>query len=222
MVWVYPTPKLLTAHIKHNIFTRNGKRDGDWGLISKRLPNVQNILYFRQPKLFFKISEAVSQVGLVNPGRGLSTRRKFLVGSQGDPGTHVLLIRKVLQRNRFEDFSGGSQCGRLSCSIWAAFHSMGSLLLRSPGRRSAGGQQRKPPLRSPAWSCHSPTLLWTRYKKSFMGWCGANWWKPALFYFCSIFLLELILWKEIVSGPVCLYRPCILLRWAKFAKSARK
>lgn len=55
-----------------------------------------------------------------------------------------------------------------------------------------------------ALSCHFSTLLWTRDKKSFMGCCGENWWKPALFYFWNIFLVELILRKKIVSG-LCVY-----------------
>lgn len=60
----------------------------------------------------------------------------------------MVLIRKVLQMNRFEDFRGGSQSGRPSCSIWAAFRSMGALLELSSGRRSGRGQLREPPLSS--------------------------------------------------------------------------
>lgn len=99
------------------------------------------------PRLLFKADAPATQVGLVKTSQGLSTIRKFLPRSQRYPGIHVVLIRKILQMNRFEDFSGGSQSGRPSCSIWAAFHSMGSLLQHSYGRRSGGGQQRKPPLR---------------------------------------------------------------------------
>lgn len=43
-----------------------------------------------------------------------------------------------------------------------------------------------------------------------------------MFYFCNVFLVELILWKKRVSGFVCLYRPFIPLLWAKFPEPARK
>lgn len=69
---------------------------------------------------------------------------------------------------------------------------------------------------------HSPASLWTRYKKSLMGRCGESCWKPALFYFCKVFLLQLILWKKAVSGFVCLYGPSVLLPRARLPESARK
>lgn len=136
--------------------------------------------------------------------------------TSGVPSIHVVLIKKILQMNRFEDSGGGSPLGDPPAPYGLHFTQWG--LCYSPALEEgqavvSGGSHRA------AWvlSCH-----WTRYKKSFMGWCGANCCKPALFYFWTIFLVGLILWKKTVSGLVCLYRPLIWLLCAKLPESARK
>lgn len=86
------------------------------------------------------------------------------------------------------------------------------------GKRSAGGQ-RGNSTEEAALSCYCSTFFWTSYKKSFM---GSSRGKPALFYFCNVFLVELILWKKIISGFVCLCRPLRLASWCQVPRVCKE
>lgn len=63
-------------------------------------------------RLLCKADAAISQLGLVRTGQGLSDTGKFLPRPQGYPGIHVVLIKKTFQMDHFEDSGAGSQSGR--------------------------------------------------------------------------------------------------------------
>lgn len=63
------------------------------------------------PRSLCEAAAAVAQLGSVKPGQCPSRTRGFLLGSQGHPGGHVVLVKKMLQVSGFEGFRGGSQAG---------------------------------------------------------------------------------------------------------------
>lgn len=54
---------------------------------------------------------AVEQLGPGKPGQRPSRTRGFLLGSQGRPGGHVVLVKMMLQVSRFEGFREGCRAG---------------------------------------------------------------------------------------------------------------
>lgn len=54
---------------------------------------------------------AVEQLGPGKPGQRPSRARGFLLGSQGRPGGHVVLVKMMLQVSRFEGFREGCRAG---------------------------------------------------------------------------------------------------------------
>lgn len=167
------------------------------------------------PRLFFKAGGAALQLGLVKTSSAPSTTKKFLGRSLGYPGPTWYLLGRFVLMNRFEDFSWEVRLrdppAHMGCiSLNGGF--VAAQLWREVSWWSAEEtttEKAGPEL------CPSPAFLWTSYKKSFMGWCGESRWEPALFYFCTVLLVELILWKKIVSGFVCLCRPLRLAAWCQ-------
>lgn len=99
---------------------------------------------------------------------GPGTARTFFLGPQGHPGPTWCLLR-FLHMHRFGDSGGGSRSGRPPCSIRLRPSQWGlcSRAAREGGQAMVSRGNRLCEARAP--SCRSPTLLWTRDKKSFMG-----------------------------------------------------
>lgn len=92
---------------------------------------------------------------------------------------------------------------------------MGSLLQPDSGKRSAGGQQRKHHWEGWPWAAIALLSFGQVTRNLLWAAVGESRWEPALFYFCNVFLVDLILWKKIISGFVCLCRPLRLASWCR-------
>lgn len=102
--------KAAAFHTKWDACTRTTSVTG----LADRFSDFQMSLTFvisDGPRSLCEAAAAVAQLGSVKPGRRPSRTRGFLLGSQGYPGGHVVLVKKMFRASHFEGFRGGCQTG---------------------------------------------------------------------------------------------------------------